>query len=88
MRGIDIMSAETLEDYLKHHNLNETRRRYLENIKEGKQLDKEIEQQYFKNGNREQYSLIVPDRYSIYMKRFDQHKHNRHTRDSKFYYSI
>jgi len=55
------MSGETLEDYLQHYNLNETRRKYLENIKEGKQLDKEIEQQYFENGNGEQYSLIVPD---------------------------
>ena len=80
------MSGETLEDYFKHCNLDETRRKYLENIKEGKQLDKELE--YFKNVNGEQYSLIVPDRYSIYMKRFDQRKHNRHARDSKFYYSI
>lgn len=82
------MSGETLEDYLKHYNLNDTRRKYLENIKDGKKLDKEMEQQYFKNGNGEQYSLIIPDRYSIYMKRFDQRKHNRHTRNSKFYYSI
>jgi len=82
------MSGETLEDYLRHYNLNDTRRKYLENIKEGKQLDKKMEQQYLENGNGEQYSLIVPDRYSIYMKRFDQSKHNRHIRNSKFYYLI
>jgi len=82
------MSGETLEDYLRHYNLNDTRRKYLENIKEGKQLDKEMEQLYLENGNGEQASLIVPDRYSIYMKRFDQSKHNRHTRNSKFYYLI
>ena len=82
-----MMSGETLEDYLKHRNLDEIRRKYLENIKEGKQQDKEIEEQDFKNENREQYSPIVPDRYSIYMKRFDQCKHNRHTTYSKFYYS-
>ncbi|MGC1928584.1 MAG: hypothetical protein WA667_06385 [Candidatus Nitrosopolaris sp.] len=81
------MSGETLEDYLKHCNLDVTRRKYLENIKEGKQKDNEIEAQYFNNGNRAQYSLIVPDRYFIYMKRFDQWKHNRHTTDWKFYYS-
>ena len=82
------MSGETLEDYLRHYNLNDTRRKYLENIKEGKQLDKEMEQQYLENGNGEQYSLIVPYRYYIYMKRFDQSKHNRHIRNSKFYYLI
>ena len=60
------MSGETLEDYLKHYNLNDNRRKYLENIKEGKQLDKEMEQQYLENGNGEQYSLIVPYRYYIY----------------------
>ena len=64
------MSGETLDDYLKHYNLNDTRRKFLENIKDGKKLDKEMEQRYFKNGNGEQYSLIVPERYSIYMKRF------------------
>jgi hypothetical protein len=72
------MSGETLEDYFKHCNLDETRRKYLENIKDGKQEDREIEEQYLKNGNRKQDSLIGPDRYSIYMKRFDQWKHNRH----------
>ena len=72
------MSGETLEDYFKHCNLDETRRKYLENIKEGKQEDREIEEQYFKNGDRKQDSLIGPDRYSIYMKRFDQWKYNKH----------
>jgi predicted DNA-binding ArsR family transcriptional regulator len=46
------MSGETLEDYFKHSNLDETRRKCLENIKEGKQEDREIEEQYFKNGER------------------------------------
>jgi hypothetical protein len=30
-------------------------RRHLENIKEGKQVDREMEEQLFKNGNREQH---------------------------------
>ncbi len=69
------MSGETLEDYFRHLNLDETRRKFLESMKEGKQEDKEIEEHYFKNGNREEYSPIVPDRYSIYMKRFVVHHH-------------
>ena len=69
------MSGETLEDYFIHLNLDESWRKYLENIKEGKQVDKEIEEQHFKNGNRDQHSRIVPDRYSIYMKRFVIHHH-------------
>jgi hypothetical protein len=56
-----MMSGETLEDYFRHHNLDETRRNYLENIKEGKQVDKEIEE-HFKNGNVQQHSQIVEDR--------------------------
>jgi len=48
------MTGQTLEEYLKHHNLDETRRIYLENIKDGKQQDKNLEEQYFKNGNGEQ----------------------------------
>ena len=44
-------------------------------MKEGKQEDKGIEEHYYKNGNREEYSPIVPDRYSIYMKRFAVHQH-------------
>ena len=43
---------------------------FLENIKEGKHVDKEIEEQPFKNGNREQHSVFAEHRYSIYMKRF------------------
>ena len=39
------MSGETLEDYFRLLNLDETRRKYLENIKEGKQVDS--------SGNRE-----------------------------------
>jgi hypothetical protein len=64
------MLGETVEDYFRHHNLDETRRKYLENIKEGKQVDKEIEEQLFKNGNGQQHSLIAQDRDSMYMKRF------------------
>ena len=37
-----MMSGQTLEEYLKYYNLDETRRTYLENIKEGKQQDKVI----------------------------------------------
>ena len=73
------MSGQTLEEYLKHYNLDKSRRRYLENIKDGKQQDKALEEQYLKNGNREQYTLIVPDWYSIYTKRFAQWTHNRRT---------
>ncbi len=69
------MSGETLDDYFRHLNLDETRRKYLENIKEGKQVDKEIEEQHFKNGNGEQHSLIAEHRYSMYMKRFAIHRH-------------
>ncbi len=78
-----MMSGQTLQEYLKYYNLDETRRRYLENIKEGKQQDKVIEEQYLKNGNRETYPLIIPDWYSIYTKRFDQWKHSRYTADLK-----
>jgi hypothetical protein len=65
-----LMSGETLEDYFRLLNLDETRRKYLENIKEGKQVNREIEEQLFKDGNREQHSVIAEHRYSIYMKRF------------------
>jgi hypothetical protein len=78
------MSGQTLEEYLKHYNLDETRRKYLLNIKEGKQQDKDLEQ-YFKNGDREQYS-VVSDRYSIYTKKFDPWK-RRHTVNLRSYYS-
>ena len=63
------MSGETLEDYFRRLSLDETQRKYLENIKEGKQVDGEIEER-FKNVNARHHSLITQDRYSIYMKRF------------------
>jgi hypothetical protein len=69
-----LMSGETVEDYCRRLNLDETRRQYLENIKEGKQVDREIEE-LFKNGNREQHSVIAEHRYSIYMKRFVIHRY-------------
>jgi len=34
MRGITLMSGETLEDYFRSLNLDETRKKYLEDIKE------------------------------------------------------
>jgi hypothetical protein len=68
------MSGEILEDYFRHLNLDDSRRKYLENIKEGKQVDKETEEQHFKNGIGEQHSLIGEDRYSMYMKRFVIHR--------------
>ena len=71
------MSGETLEDYFSRLSIDETRRKYLENIKEGKQVDKEIEEQCFKNGIGEQHSLIAKDKYSMYMKRFVIHRHHR-----------
>jgi hypothetical protein len=67
-----LMSGEKLEDYFRHHNLDETRRKYLENIKEGKRVDREIEEQ---SVNGQQHSLIAQDRYSTYMKRFVIHRH-------------
>ena len=70
-----LMSGETLEHYFRHLNLDERRRKYLENLKEGKQVDKEIEEEYFKNGIGEQHSLIAEDKYSMYMKRFVIHRH-------------
>jgi hypothetical protein len=59
------MSGETLEDYFRHLNLDETRRKFLESIKEGKQLDKEKEEHYFKNRNREEYTPVVSAKYFI-----------------------
>jgi hypothetical protein len=35
-----LMSGETFEDYFRSLNLDETRRKYLEDIKEGKQTDR------------------------------------------------
>jgi len=49
-----LMSGETLEDYFRDLNLDETRRKYLEDIKEGKQVDMMIQEQ-FKNGNVQQH---------------------------------
>jgi hypothetical protein len=43
------MSGEILEDYFRRLNLVETRRKYVENIKEVKQVDKAIEE-YLKVG--------------------------------------
>jgi len=44
------MSGETLENYFRRLSLDETQRKYLENIKEGKQVDREIDE-HFKNVN-------------------------------------
>jgi len=68
MTGITLMSGETLEDYFRRLHLDDTRRKHLEDIKEGKQVNKEIQEQYFKIA--EQHSLIAQERYSTYMKRF------------------
>ena len=65
-----LMSGETLEHYFRHLNLDVRRRKYLENLKEGKQVDKEIEEQCFKNGIGEQHSLIAEDKYSKLSIRF------------------
>ena len=62
------MSGETLKDYFRRLNLDDTRRKYLEGIKDGKQVDKEHQEQYFKTA--EQHSLVAEERYSTYMKRF------------------
>jgi len=73
-----LMSGETLEDYFTRLYLDENRRAYLENIKEGKHVDKEIEKQHFKNGNGEQHSPIAEHRYFMYMKRFVIHRHQNY----------
>ena len=67
-----LMSGETLEHYFRRLNLDETRRQYLENIKEGKHVDKEEE--HFRNWNREQHSQIAEYKYSMYMKKFMIHR--------------
>jgi len=77
MRRIYLMSGETLEDYFRHLNLDDGRRKYLENIKEGKHVDKELEE-HFKNGNREQHSPIAEYKYSMYMKRFVIYRHQNY----------
>jgi hypothetical protein len=71
------MSGETLEDYFRRLNLDETRRKFLENIRQGKHGENGIEE-YYLNVNRKEYSPIVPDWYSIYMKRFTvRHRQRR-----------
>jgi hypothetical protein len=69
-----VMSGETLEDYFRSLSLDETRRKYLEDIKDGKQVDMAI-QEHFKNGNVQQQSLIAEGGYSTYMNRFLIHRH-------------
>lgn len=44
-------------------------------MKEGKQQDKGIEEHYFKNGNKEEFTPLISAKYSIYMKRFATHQH-------------
>jgi len=78
-----LMSGETLEDYFRRLSLDETRRQYLENIKEGNQVDKEIEEQHFKNGNGEQHPPIAEHRYFMYMKRFVIHRHQNYPQLSR-----
>jgi hypothetical protein len=69
------MSGETLEHYFRRLNLDETRRQYLENIKEGKHIDKE---EHFRNWTPEQHSQIAEHKYSMYMKRFVIHRHRNY----------
>ena len=83
MRLIYLMSGETLEDYFRHLNLDDGRRKYLENIKEGKHVDKELEE-HFKNGNREQHSPIAEYKYSMYMKRFVIHRNSNYPPLSRY----
>ena len=71
------MSGETLEDYFRRLNLDETRRKILENMKQGKREEIGIDEHYL-YVNRKEYSPIVNrDRYSIYMKRFTAHHRQR-----------
>jgi hypothetical protein len=72
-----MMSGETLEDYFRHLNLDETRRKFLESIKEGKQEENGIEEykNNTKNGIRKEYSQTESDWYSIYTRRFLVHHH-------------
>ena len=78
------MSGETLEDYFRRLNLDETRRKYLENIKEGKQVDVAIQEQHFKNGNEETLSSIAEHRYLMYMKRFMIRRHQNYPPFSRY----
>jgi hypothetical protein len=74
--GRSLMSGETVEDYFRRLNLDETRRKFLENIKEGKQEENGIDEHYL-NGISKEYSPIASDWYSIYMKRFAVHHRQR-----------
>jgi hypothetical protein len=69
------MSGQTLEEYFRSLNLDVTRRKYLEHIKEGKQADMAIQEQHFKNGNVLQHSLLAEGMYSRYMRRFLINRH-------------
>ncbi len=73
------MSGETLEDYFTRLNLDETRRKFLEKIKQGKLEENGIDEHYL-NGNRKEYSPIERDWYSIYMRRFTVHHRQRRAR--------
>ena len=73
------MSGETVEDYFRRLNLGETRRKFLENIKEGKQEENGIDEHYL-NGISKEYSPIASDWYSIYMKRFVNHRYTNRGR--------
>jgi hypothetical protein len=53
------MSGETVEDYFKRLNLDETRRKFLGNIKQGKHEENGIDKHYLKNGNIKEYSPIA-----------------------------
>jgi hypothetical protein len=64
------MSGETVEDYFRRLNIDDSRRKFLENIKQGKQNG--IDEHYL-NANGKEYSPIASDWYSIYMKRFTVH---------------
>jgi hypothetical protein len=52
------MSGETLEDYFRHLNLDETRRNFLESIKEGKQEENGIEEYKNNNKNTDIFSVL------------------------------
>jgi hypothetical protein len=73
---MSLMSGETVEDYFRRLNLDETRKKFLENIRQGKHEEDGIDENYL-NGNRKEYSPIAPYWYSIYMKRFTVHHRQR-----------
>ena len=70
-----MMSGESLEDYFRRLNLDESRRKFLENINEGIEIEENEIEHYLNNGNRKEYSPFVLDWYSTYMKRFKFHRH-------------